>query len=186
MQKNNVMWDIETLGTRANSIVLSIGAVKFDPLDTVGSFGEEFYAVLSIEDQQEKYRVSDKSTISWWTRQPKEAQEHCFSICDSKRAPVADVLVDLSTFLMGDYVPWGNGSDFDNTIIADLFKCFGEEVPWDFWNNRCFRTLKSTFRHLVREPAFEGIKHHALHDAKHQARYCQLIHHKLKSKGVIV
>ena len=39
---NHVMVDIETLGTTNNSVVLSIGAVKFDHQ----GLGEEFYAEI--------------------------------------------------------------------------------------------------------------------------------------------
>jgi exodeoxyribonuclease VIII len=62
---------------------------------------------------------------------------------------------------------WGNGSDFDNAILSCCYGATGREVPWDFWHNRCYRTLKALRPgpKLVRE----GTYHNALDDAKSQA-----------------
>jgi DNA polymerase III epsilon subunit-like protein len=40
----DVMLDIETLGNRPYSIILSIGAVEFDP--RTGNMGNEFYVLI--------------------------------------------------------------------------------------------------------------------------------------------
>ncbi len=41
------------------------------------------------------------------------------------------------------------------------------EEPWNFWNNRCYRTLKNL--HPKIELVRTGVHHHALADAKTQA-----------------
>ena len=62
---------------------------------------------------------------------------------------------------------WGNGSDFDNTILLAAYDATFIEAPWKFWNNRCYRTLKG----LAPEVKLTriGIYHNALDDAKTQA-----------------
>jgi hypothetical protein len=180
------MLDIETLGTNAGAIVLSIGAVKFSGKALASNesekFGEEFYAVLDINTQLLKCRTRDDATVAWWQKQPIEARKEAFD--NPHREDTLAVLNRFYDFLSNDFafdaIVWGNGSDFDNAIVADLYRSYGfKELPWMFWNNRCFRTFKSEFKSIASEPLFEGVKHHALHDAKHQARWLQQIKSKI-------
>lgn len=163
---------METIGTAANSVILSIGAVYFDD---DGTMHDVFYAVLDKTSQFEVGRIADPDIIAWWEKQSPEAQKEAYSIPeDGDRADTMTVLKALEKFIKQggkDVLIWGNGSDFDNALLADLFRSFGIKQPWAFWNNRCFRTYKSEFKALASEPNFEGIKHHALYDAKHQVRW---------------
>ena len=73
---------------------------------------------------------------------------------------------------------WGNGSDFDNTIMGDFYRSYSIAPPWKFWKNRCHRTMKA-----IAQSTFEGYAgvrrlgthHNALDDAMHQARELQAI-----------
>jgi DNA polymerase III epsilon subunit-like protein len=62
------MVDIETLGTKPSSTILSIGAVFFD-IET-GELGERFY--MNIDPKQD--RSIDPSTVMWWMVQSSEAR----------------------------------------------------------------------------------------------------------------
>lgn len=185
MTQKDISIDIETLGTQAGAIVLSIGAVKFNrfgPINT-DSLGEEFYAVLEVESQLERGRTRDDGTVAWWMKQSVEARAAAFD--NPHRESTEEVLSRLYDFIADDFSfdcrIWGNGSDFDNTIVRSLFESYGyTELPWQFWNNRCFRTMKSEFKTIAPAPKFEGVPHHALHDAKHQARHLQQIMAKIK------
>jgi exodeoxyribonuclease VIII len=77
---------------------------------------------------------------------------------------------------------WGNGSDFDNAILACAYKAVEQPVPWQFWNNRCYRTIKNLFPSI--KMIRGGVHHNALDDAKSQARHAQLILERMKSIGV--
>jgi len=183
-KKKDISVDIETLGTHASAIVLSIGAVKFNKFDPINtdSLGEEFYAVLEVETQLDKGRTRDDSTVAWWQKQSLEARSAAFD--NPNRRDTAEVLSEFYDFLADDFAfdcfIWGNGADFDNTIVRSLFESYGyTELPWQFWNNRCFRTMKGEFKTIAPTPQFEGIPHHALHDAKHQARWLQQIMAKI-------
>lgn len=70
---------------------------------------------------------------------------------------------------------WGCGSDFDNVILASAYRRCGIDLPWMWWDNRCYRTMKNQFKNCVAEPVRRGIKHNALDDAIHQASHLTLI-----------
>jgi hypothetical protein len=184
MTAEHIVLDIETKDTKNSAVVLSIGAVLVDlNHHNPGMFADTFYAVLEMESQEAKGRTTSKSTMEWWAKQ-----------CDASRFAALETTTREDThavldrlfdwMALGDFKVWGNGSDFDNAIIADLFQMYGFEVPWVFWNNRCFRTYKAEFGHLVGKTYHTGLKHHALDDASHEAHHLQLIYQALKTKGV--
>lgn len=183
----NIMIDNETMDTNAEAVILSIGAVRFNK-DSVSPMGEKFYAVLDIEDQKARGRTVSESTMAWWAKQSPEAR---VVLTTTDRRPVKEALSDLWDFIYNlDDCPgqtrlWGNGSDFDNPQIASLFRMYGFEMPWEFWNNRCFRTLKSEFGHNAPKPQRKGTYHNALDDAIHQAEHCQHIFTALKKNAIL-
>lgn len=193
MQKpspRDIMIDNETLATTPDAVILSIGAVKFfKDNEMKNSIGETFYAVLDIEDQKARGRIVDPGTVEWWSKQSPEARQVLEA---TDRRPVKEVLEELWDFIFdldhscGEMRLWGNGSDFDNPQIVSLFNMYGMELPWKFWNNRCFRTWKSEFGHMVdKKPVRKGTYHNALDDAIHQAEYCQAIYAQLKNKTIL-
>lgn len=184
----DIMIDNETLNTTPDAVILSIGAVKFHK-DEIGAMGETFYAVLDIEEQKQRGRTVSQDTLDWWQKQSPEARA---VLETTDRRPVKEVLDELWDFIYdldkscGELRLWGHGSDFDNPQIASLFQMYGMELPWKFRNNRCFRTLKGEFGHLVsKKPARKGTHHNALDDAVHQADYCQHIYVKLKEQIIL-
>lgn len=170
---NNVMVDIETLGNGPGCIILSIGAVKFDPKsDEIDPI--YFYSTISPEDSQRQGLQFDASTVIWWMSQNETARK----ALTSATAPLVNVLEQFAAWLPKDAIVWGNGSDFDNVIIAEAYKVTGKPLPWPFWNNRCFRTLKNLFRHVKVDKS--GTAHNALDDAINQAKHCQAIFKEMK------
>ena len=63
---------------------------------------------------------------------------------------------------------WGNGASFDNPILANAYRAVNLDPPWRFWNDRCYRTVKSMFGKNVKLERI-GEHHNALDDAKSQA-----------------
>ncbi|HZV85891.1 MAG TPA: 3'-5' exonuclease [Brevundimonas sp.] len=172
----DVMVDIETLGTRPGSAILSIGAVAFDP-DT-GTLGAEHYGVVSLASSLAFGATVDAETVAWWGRQTPEAQRVLFEALSPNADSLHVGLSGLTAFLrsVGDVAGlriWGNGSDFDNVLLSAAYQQAGTVAPWAFWNNRCFRTAKNMFRGF--EPSREGEHHNALDDARHQARHALAI-----------
>lgn len=163
---NHVMIDIETLGTTADTVVLSIGAVRFDPMKPDDN-AEAFYAVLDVEDQLAIGRTVSHSTFCWWMRQSKEAR---IAIAGEnvKAVPANEALDDLRKFIPKKVEGvWGNGSDFDNAILQHMNGQFDPRPLWPFRANRCFRTFTKLFdpmKHL--QPVAND--HNALNDCWNQ------------------
>ena len=171
----DVMVDLETLGTGPGCAILSIGAVAFD-LDA-GRLGAEFHTLVSTTSCREFGLREEGDTRDWWARQSVAARKVVeeASTCD---VSLTTALERLAAFIRSHGgAPrvrlWGNGADFDNAILADLYRRVGHQPPWNFWNSRCFRTLKSLAS--GHEPDREGTHHNALDDARHQALWaCHL------------
>ena len=161
----HVMIDLETMGLKPGSAIVSIGAVVFDPRYSKVSKVKTFYRELDWESQD---RTIDEETRNWWERQPKVAQDAMHGLDDLEA-----VLVELADWLPKDCKVWGNGPTFDITILEDAYSQFGIEVPWKFWNIRDCRTIKDMYESARGgyEKKSGGVMHHALDDAIHQAEY---------------
>jgi hypothetical protein len=67
------LFDVETLGKRSNSVILSMAAIYFDP-DTKPSpeqlREDVFFAKFSVIEQVKEYgREMNQSTMDWWKKQ---------------------------------------------------------------------------------------------------------------------
>lgn len=162
---NNVMIDIETLGTAANSVILSIGAVAFN--DT-GLMGDEFYTNINIDSCLEKGLVVEGRTILWWMGQGDEARAALGTNELSLQAALHGL---ANAFDWRDTLVWCNGLSFDLPILDTSYRACGMSAPWAYYNGRDYRTLKNetdreVFKALKVKPS---TAHSALEDAKAQA-----------------
>ena len=78
----DIMFDIETLGTKAGYMVLNIGYVAFDKgvkssFEDLLNNGEIIY--LSISDQQDLGLKINIGTLQWWMKQSEEARNNSFN-----------------------------------------------------------------------------------------------------------
>lgn len=173
----DVMVDLETLGRRAGCAVLSIGAVEFGP----GGLGREFYTVINRPSQRELGLFEDESTLKWWATQSEDACRVLFEAEQNQAVTLSAALGAFTNFLVPIGLKrvkvWGCGSDFDNAILTNLYAAVKADPPWDFWNNRCYRTLKSLIP--SEKPRREGTYHNALDDAKTQALHAIQLLQKL-------
>jgi exodeoxyribonuclease VIII len=81
-------------------------------------------------------------------------------------------LLDFDLFLSRygeDVKIWGNGASFDNVILANAYRRNDLNIPWKYYNDRCYRTMKSLAPHIKMER--EGTHHNALSDAISQANH---------------
>lgn len=159
-----IMVDLETLGTQPGSVILSIGAVEFD-IDK--GLGETFYAVISHASSRQAGLTEDANTLAWWAKQSDAAREILRHVDDANAPTLRTALHEFGEFLKRDDEVWGNGSDFDNVLLASAYEAVGIPLPWKFWNNRCYRTLKNLRPDIRLERV--GTHHNALDDAKTQA-----------------
>lgn len=169
----NIMLDLETLGTDPDAAILSIGACKFD-LDGVY---DVFHTVI---DPSSVKGSIDVPTVMWWMKQSDEARQALTDADETIDRMVA--LADFSQWIgsRDDVLMWGNGSPFDNVILRSAYDSYKMLPPWNWWNDRCYRTVKSLHRD-VPMPEREGVHHNAMDDAVNQAEHLILI---CKEKGI--
>lgn len=177
----HIMIDLETLGTRADSVILSLGAVKFD-LDSDKIDDKGFYASISIDSNLDLGRRIQEDTLLWWFKQDIAAQ----TVFHEEKTTLAQALEDFSDWVgTDDYEVWSNGADFDLPMVAHAYAQIQMETPWKFWASNCFRTYKKLpgAKALASAVPFAGTKHNALADAFHQAQVAQAIHAGLFGKA---
>lgn len=169
----DIMVDLETLGSVPGSAIISIGAVAFDPF--TGEVDKEgFYTAVGMKSCYSHKLTAQVDTLDWWDKQSAEARK-ALKDAEAKNAPsLQDALTEfqyyLTSFGASSHIRvWGNGSDFDNAMLSVCFDRTGIPIPWKFWNNRCFRTLKNLAPGIKIERS--GTYHNALDDARTQAEH---------------
>lgn len=161
----HIMIDLETLGRKPGCAILSIGAVKFDLNDPDTPIDELDKYHVAISPDSGAGLVCDPETVAWWLHPDRH---------DARVALGKVPQADLSSALQGltdwafDNSPkihgwWGNSAAFDLGILAAAYQHVGVEQPWQFWEERCFRTLKACFN--VTKKEVRGVAHSALDDA---------------------
>lgn len=171
-----VMLDWETMGNKPNAAVIALGAVLFDTV--TGEIGPKFYHEINLESSVELGLDLDASTVLWWMKQSDKARA---KFATNERALlVREVMQKFTAFLVmqvgsehteyeGQVEVWGNGATFDNVIAANVYDKLGMTRPWKFYEDRCYRTVKSMHRDVPF--VFEGTPHYALDDAISQAKH---------------
>lgn len=169
-QCSDVMMDLETLGQCAGCSVIQIGAVGFNPY--LNKLGPDFSITINRESCRAINLQENPATLQWWDNQTEEAKM-ILTVSKESDITIQDALIKFAEFIRQfdnkKLGVWGCGSDFDNAILSYCYNVCEMEVPWPFWNNRCFRTLKSI--HNTRAPLRKGTHHDALDDSIHQANY---------------
>lgn len=172
----DVMIDVETLDTRPSAVLLSIAAVRFDIANPRAFDSNTFHVHIDIDSCFELGRTMSGSTFLWWLDQDYDARQR---MTQAERIPLRTALQELSAFINEKDRVWGNGAGFDNVILADAYRSVNMEVPWRFWGDMCYRTVKNLYRD-VPKPKFENVRHDALADALHQAVHLQMIYQRMR------
>jgi len=197
--KKHVMVDIETLSTKHNAAVLSIGACEFD--EDGARYDNPF--LVSIPHACYDHIVwnmpcqdyhKDKSTLEWWARQSEEAVEALeVNLVQSRRAAATAFAVWFASNGLNTARVWANGPQFDCVILRNLFDREDVSCPWHFRDERDCRTLYSLFmssevsgfyqmaQDAMKEAGIGNTSHRADHDAIRQA---EVVRAMLEELGV--
>lgn len=178
------MIDIETLGTRPKTVIVSAGVCSFNNSGII----KGFHCELDIQEQLWAGRTITAGTLGWAMGQPDSVREvYKEKDKDGKIKPklkaeeffaMFDKFVEVSRAAIGEdkshaIKVWGNGSHFDITILEDYYDQFHTKkfngFPWKFWDVWCFRTFNNLTKckDMVKR---EGTHHNALDDAIYQAK----------------
>ncbi|HIA3981974.1 TPA: 3'-5' exoribonuclease domain-containing protein, partial [Escherichia coli] len=170
----HLMIDLETMGTNTNAPIVVIGAVFFDP--QTGEIGPVFYIVINLTDAMNTGAVPDGGTIEWWLKQSSEARAAILT----DQVKLKDALSQFRKFI-NEYSDekfvqvWGNGATFDNAILRTSYERLDIPCPWRYHNDRDVRTIVELGKTIDFDARtvipFEGVRHNALDDARHQAKY---------------
>lgn len=161
------MLDIETLSTTTNSVILTIGAIKFSRYKTLKSIKKDdlFYRRVDISSCIKLDMDISEKTIDWWYQQNEECRNEAFN--KNQRYSIDKVLKEFNEwFGLSKYI-WSHGDDFDITILKNAYDKCKLTPPWKYWNTRDTRTLFDITS--INLKTFVGTnRHHPLYDCLYQ------------------
>lgn len=171
------MFDLETLDTKPSAVILSLGAVKFDPRQQgIDPNAERLSIRFNIDHQTAVGRTVSESTLEWWGQQSKEAQEAAFS--DDNRVSLDEAVERFHKFVWNSERIWSQGS-FDVNIMEHLYTSLNRPYAWQYWQVRDSRTLFDFV-----DGQLDRTKHHdAVEDAIAQAEGVQRALRKIGWNG---
>jgi len=159
----HVMLDLETLSTKPNAVITEIGAVVFNSEE----ISAKFYCNINIQSCLDLGLQVDGNTIAWRMKNA-QVQEETVGL------HIETALIRFNSFI-AQYTNrekvkvYGNSSAFDNVILRNAFEASHFTPPWNWNNDRCYRTLKNLYPHIELERI--GTHHNALNDAESQAEH---------------
>lgn len=160
----HAMCDLETLGTDPGCPIISIGVYGFHMHADVS---ERFYMAVDLASCFEVGLRPNADTICWWMKQA-DAARAVFQ--DPQKVHIA-VALDMLTLWVNSrpLTFWGNGARFDMGILEAAYKACGKQIPWKFWTEGCYRTMKNAPAAKSTKLVRVGTYHNALDDAVSQA-----------------
>lgn len=169
-----VMIDLETMGTTKRAAIMSIGAAVLgrDTLNVV----DEFECNVDVDSCLKYGLVKCQHTVEFWQR---EENATALALMKHDIVELHIALERLRGWLLKDadkwqIEPWANGTSFDLAILESAYEAVQIPHPWEFRNERDYRTLKCLHRDIPK-PTFHGAQHRALDDAKFQAEHLKAI-----------
>lgn len=133
----DVMLDLETLGTKPGSVILSIGAATFDGKWT-------FHRRLTLTDQLASGMTMDPATIDWWMNQSDAARQSLFgTTAQQDRTTAVVALMEFSRWCaeVDLKTVWGHGLNFDIPLLEALYRANKISPHWGYRAGRDTRTL---------------------------------------------
>lgn len=170
----HIMIDLETMGKGPRSAIAAIGAVEFDPYGQ--GLGSELYHRVDLASSVAAGLVIDADTVVWWLKQSEEARAE---LTNENNVPLHFALYELADMISGadradtSTIVWANGTSFDFPILAHAYRACGMSQPWQYFNERDWRTVRKIGPNIAFERT--GTHHNALADACHQALHLQLV-----------
>lgn len=172
------MLDLETLATSPNSVILTFGAVKFNPFDKLQELDTGLYYRLDVDEQISLGRHIDQGTVDWWGTQSDEVREEALGEHD--RISLEEFTRELNKFVLGADRIWAQGPVFDIVILENLYRQLGKPTPWPYYLIRDSRTLLKALGDSRKQGP---MLHNALADCVSQAQAIQdaVSHYELKT-----
>ena len=181
---NDIMIDIESLNTTPDCVILTIGAVLFDPRGS--GILDKIELRPTIEDQTEIFNRSiNDDTLRWWGTQSEAAQEEALG--DRDRISFKECMEKLYKFCWNRRAVWSNGAPFDLVVMEHAWRQVSDKpnpIPWPFWSVRDTRTLYDIAGVKLKDGG-HVTSHKAVEDAERQAIVVQQAYMKLMKAGLV-
>lgn len=174
------MLDLETMGLPPDGAIASIGCCFFD-MDRQ-EIGPTFKKNINLATAVRDGGTINPSTVCWWLRQSDAARAGVLA----DTYDIRQVLTEFGDFIRThsreqDVLVYGNGAEFDVTLLNSAYLRAGIPVPWRPFSARCFRTIRNMFPSIEYNPEKKpGVAHDSLDDAIFQAQHLFKIKHRSK------
>lgn len=160
------MVDLETLSTRPNACIISIGACKFDFNGSI--ITDKFSVNVDPVSCKKLGLFLDPKTIDWWSKQSKEARQ----AWQVDPLPLPEAIEKFHQWWGTEKRSfWCNGLSFDAPIISSAYVAIGKtegDKPWVYSDEMDLRTVYKMVgfdNKKARESSTVGVYHNALDDA---------------------
>lgn len=169
------MLDWETLDVDFNPVLIQVGCALISPTANKKiEIVDKFDARININSQLPIGRTISPSTLQWWQKQDPDVAKSVFA---GPGDEIQVMLHKLHTFFITTLKTgkpcfiWANGA------LADTFWCkhlysmlnrlglFTELYPFNYNQEKCFRTLIFGLKDFIYSKYKNGSKHDALSDA---------------------
>ena len=180
--------DLETWGKKPGCAIRSIGASVWDNMTGQQVPGStSFYVNVCKKSCFDKGLTFDADTVQWWDKQGDAAK----AALEVDQVSLTQALNDLRCWYghvinaHGRHVSvWGNGKEFDVSILEACYAAIHQLTPWPFWASADVRTAVLFGRMLGIDVKgnlpFTGVPHFALDDSAHQGQYTAETLHLIK------
>jgi len=160
----DVMIDLETLGRSAGCVVLSIGAVMFDPRGV--GYGEKFYCNIDVESSRQHGLTEEAETVAWWQQQSAQAK----AALSANQITLENAIYLFNEFFHRNDASkiWSQGASFDIPILSALYQKLRIQTPWEYWAVRDTRTAYDLCGFDPYTIKRQGTYHQATDDCLHQ------------------
>lgn len=163
------MIDIETMAQHPHALIICIAMCRFDS-DT-GRIFDLQQINIDYKDCIKRYPdfIIDKSTVEFWSKQPKEILEDM----QHDQVSIEDALDLLYKWSVPNQELWVWGLSYDIPVIelairsTKRHELYDNKMPWKYQNQRCARTVAKFFDIEIERS--EG-HHNALNDVIDQSK----------------
>jgi hypothetical protein len=162
---NGVMTDLETLSTRPDAVIVSIGACKFSY--QIGIY-DQFKINVSGKSGHAHGLHICKDTVEWWSKQSKAAKDAWVTDSVSLEEGMAKFTEWWADDSLWFYC---NGLSFDAPILRTSLDKVGLKQPWKYRNEMDLRTKYNMVGYdRNRRQKSDLLYHDALQDAIFQTK----------------
>lgn len=172
MLYTDIMIDLETVGLTPKVVILEIGIVAFNMMDTTIPVVSRSY-MPDPEVQATMGRSIDWRTMKWWLQQDPVALHRVMfphEVCHPR-----DAAISIRDWLQNMQINvWAWPSTFDIPILEDWFRDVGVTPPWSHRDIRCARTV-CKYRNVQIDRS-EGLAHSAVDDCLAQVKALRAAH----------